>query len=642
MRLTFKSDKTINEKELLKIIKSVEPEVEFIGSKDQDNNSKKDMIRLGIGIIIGLIGLKLNHNIITLLGYLILLYRTMKNAFKLLVQSKQINENFLITISCTGAYIIGSATEGLMVIILYEIGKILESLAINKSRKSISNLINLESDYASVLKGKTIEKTLTENVKLGDIIIIKQGERIPLDGTITKGTCKLDTSAITGESELKECGVLDKVISGCINVDGLIEAKVESDYSNSTVKRILDLVENASDKKANTELTVNKLSKNYTIIVISLAILVAIFLPLFTYLTYGESIYKALIFLVISCPCAIAISVPLSYFSAIGVNSVNGILVKGSNYIDAVREIEEIVFDKTGTITTGTFQVKDIVSLNEKYTKEEVMKLLVYGESLSNHPIAKSIVNYCNSNIDSKGISAKDITDYKEINGKGITYKVNNKTVCIGRKNFCNYKGNVNSNTFISYDNTPIGYVLLEDGIKSNVASTISKLKQLGIKVSMLTGDNIEKAKIIAKNVGIDNFKAELLPQEKYTYIENAVNNNKKIAFVGDGINDAPSLAIATVGISMGGIGTDAAIESSDIVIMNDDLSKIVTAIDISNKTNRIIKENLIFAILTKVVVLSLSLFGLTGMWQAIFADVGVTLITIFNTLRILRFKFDY
>ena len=632
MKLTFKSSKQINDKELLKIIKSVEPEVEF-ENNSQSNKITKDIIRLILGIIISIIGIIYKLNIIIIIGYLILLYRTMTNSIKLLLK-KQINENLLITISCIGAYIIGNTTEGLIVISLYEIGKTLESIAINKSRKSVTNLINLEEEFTNVKKGNNIEKRKTEQVKIDDIIVVKQGERIPLDGIIIKGNCKLDTSSITGESDLKECNINEQVLSGCINKEGLIEIKVTSDYNNNTVKRILNLVEDASDKKTNTELTINKLSKNYTLTVIILAIIVAIILPLITPLTYIQGIYRALIFLVISCPCAIAISIPLSYFSAIGVNSANGILVKGSNYIDIIKEVDEIVLDKTGTITTGNFKVKDINLLTNKYSKKEILKLLVKGESLSNHPIAKSIINYCNIDTDTK-----DITNYKEINGKGISYKINNKKVLIGTKDFCNYKGNINSRIFINYDNQIVAYILLEDEIKNKSKKTINKLKELGIKISMLTGDNKEKTTVIAEKLGIDNYKYELLPQDKYNYIDKQIINNKKIAFVGDGINDTPSLVRATVGISMGGIGTDAAIESSDIVIMNDDLSKIITSIEISNKTNKIIKENLILAILTKIIVLSLSLYGITGMWQAIFADVGVTIITIFNTLRILKYK---
>lgn len=632
MRLTFKSNKQINDKEILKIIKSVEPEVEF-NTNNEKNKVTKDIIRLTIGILISITGLILKQNIIIIIGYLILLYRTMINSIKLL-SKKQINENLLITISCIGAYIIGSTIEGLIVISLYEIGKVLESLAINKSRKEVTNLINLEEEYANVKNNNSIEKVKIEKVKIGSTIIIKQGERIPLDGIITKGSCKLDTSSITGESDLKECNINDQIISGCINKEGLIEAKVTSDYTNNTVKRILDLVENASDKKANTELTVNKLSKTYTTIVILLSIIIAIISPLITKLTYTESIYKALIFLVISCPCAIAISIPLSYFSAIGTNSSNGILVKGSNYIDSIRGLDEIVLDKTGTITTGNFKVKDIVLLTKDYSKKDIIQVLAQGESLSNHPIARSIIDYCNIHPDTN-----NITDYKEIDGKGISYKINNKKVLIGTKDFCNYKGNINSRIFINYDNQIVAYILLEDEIKNKSKKTINKLKELGIKISMLTGDNKEKTTVIAEKLGIDNYKYELLPQDKYNYIDKQIINNKKIAFVGDGINDTPSLVRATVGISMGGIGTDAAIESSDIVIMNDDLSKIITSIEISNKTNKIIKENLILAILTKIIVLSLSLYGITGMWQAIFADVGVTIITIFNTLRILKYK---
>lgn len=548
------------------------------------------------------------------------------------------DENFLIVISAIGAYAVGKTSEGLMVIILYEIGKILESRAVNKTRKSISELMNIKPEYANLKQGKEYKKVSPEEVKTGDIIIVKTGEKIPLDGEVIKGNAEIDNSALTGESKLIQVQENSKVLSGSINVNGLIEIRVEQTYENSTVSQILNLVENATDKKAKTETFVSKAAKIYTPVVIVLALLVAIFMPIIIQsVTYKESIYKALIFLVISCPCSIAISVPLSYFSGIGKASRKGILVKGSDYLDGIKDINQIIFDKTGTITTGKFVVTEINSYDKKYSNEEILEYFAKGEKFSNHPIAKSILEKYN-----KGIETKEVKDFEEISGKGLQYKLKNQLIKIGNASFTEAKEEkiVGTVLYLNIDGNVVGNIILSDEIKPNTKSTIEQLNKLGIITKMFTGDKKEIANKIAKDIGIKEVKAEMLPQDKYNELDKIINNReegKKVAFVGDGINDSPVLARADIGISMGGIGSSSAIEASDVVIMTDELENIVKAIKISKKTNLIIKQNLIFSIGVKILTLVLSLFGIAEMWQAVFADVGVTLITILNTIRILK-----
>jgi len=646
-KISFETDRE-NIKELVKqIVFKIEPEVEVIeeGEEKQAENSFLPILRLIIGLALAIVGgfislpLYLN-DILIITAYVVLLYRTFKTAVKLIIKSKTINENFLITISCIGAYLVGEHMEGLMVIILYEIGKILEDKAVNKSRKSIKDLMNIKPEYANLKTKNTIEKVMPESVNIGDIVIVKQGEKVPIDGIVIKGNAMLDVAALTGESTLKEANENEKILSGSIVVDGIIEIKVTEKYENSTVNRILELVENATDKKAKTETFVARAARIYTPTVFCLAILVAVFMPLVIQnVTYSQSIYKALIFLVISCPCAIAISVPLSYFSGIGRASKAGILIKGSDYLDGIKDIKEIVFDKTGTLTTGNFNVSKINSFVEEFTEEDILKYAAMGERYSNHPIAKSILNKINFNIDDI-----EIEEYEEIVGKGIKYKLEGSEIKIGNISFVNAKQEVREDgtiLYVSKDNNIIGNIIIKDEIKLGAKDTITKLNKLGIKTSMLTGDKKEVAEKISNELGINDTKAEMLPENKYNELEKIIkkykDTNSKVAFVGDGINDSPVLALSDIGISMGGIGTDAAIEASDVVIMTDEPGKILEAIKISKKTNFIIKQNLIFAIGTKGLILILSILGLAGMWQAIFADVGVTLMTILNTLRILK-----
>ena len=655
LKLTYETNEvTVDEVE--KAVKEQEPEVEMIEIdkiKNEEEKSKigTQIIRLLIGIMLAGIGLytKLPLEISTILiisGYIVLLYRTAKNALKMLFASKKINENFLIIISCIGAYFVGEHVEGLMVIILYEIGKILEEKSINKSRKSIKDLMNIKPEYANLKIENKIEQVKPEDVQIGNIIVVKQGEKVPLDGKVIKGKAELNTSSLTGESKLTQVEEGKQVLSGSIVADGMIEIEVSEKYEQSTVNRILELVENATDKKAKTETFVNKASSIYTPIVVGFAAIIAIFLPIFTSIPYvgdNGSIYRALIFLVISCPCSIAISVPLSYFSGIGKSSKEGILIKGSDYIDAIKNIREIVFDKTGTLTKGEFDIKKIETYAD-YDENEVLKYAAIGENYSNHPIARSIIKKY-----SHDIKNENIEDFAEIAGKGISYKYQDKIIFVGNSELVGTE-NLNKNDFdmtkiyVKINDVLAGAILLGDEIKEGTTETIRKLNNLGIKTSMFTGDNKEIAEKIGKEIGIQNIKSEMLPQDKYNEIEKLINNysnigNKgaKVAFVGDGINDSPVLARADVGISMGGIGSESAIEASDVVIMTDNISKIIKAIEISKKTCKIIKQNLIFSISVKLIILLLSTIGIGGIWQAVFADVGVTIITIFNTLRILK-----
>ena len=649
LKLTYETD-TVSVEEVRKAVKEQEPDVEMISAekmKEIENKKESKMgtqiARLLIGIIIAGIGLyaKLPDTVSTIfiiLGYIILLYRTAKNAFKMLFASKKINENFLITVSCVGAYLVGEHMEGLMVIILYEIGKILEEKSISKSRKSIKDLMDIKPEYANLKTENAINKVSPEDVKIGDTILVKEGEKVPLDGVVIKGTADLNTASLTGESKLTQVSENKNVLSGSIVVDGMIEVKVTEEYENSTVSRILDLVENATDKKARTETFVNKASSIYTPIVIGLAAILAIFLPLFTDIAYtgnNGSIYRALIFLVISCPCSIAISVPLSYFSGIGKSSKEGILIKGSDYIDAIKDIKEIVFDKTGTLTKGEFDITKIETF-ENYSEQEVLKYAAMGEKYSNHPIAKSIMKANKEDI-------SEVQDFKEIAGKGLSYQYNGETVLVGNSvlvgaNDANEEGA--TKIYVKINDKLAGIIYLGDTVKDGVVETIKELKALGIKTNMFTGDNKQIAEKTGKEIGIQNIKSEMLPQDKYNAFEEIINKKDektKVAFVGDGINDSPVLARADVGISMGGVGSESAIEASDVVIMTDNVSKILDAIKISKKTCGIIRQNLVFAITVKVLILFLSTIGLSGMWQAVFADVGVTILTIFNTLRILK-----
>lgn len=656
-KLSYETD-TVSREKVEKLVKSLEPDVELISAEDkikdlknekkQNENKSKfllHILRLVIGTIVAVVGLyvpmpKILSTVLIILGYAILLYRTTKNAIKLLFKSKTINENLLITISCIGAYLVGKHSEGLMVIVLYEIGKILEEKAINKTRKSISDLMDIKPEYANLKTDNDIKVVSPADVEIGDIVVVKQGEKIPLDGIVVKGNASLNTSSLTGESKPQDVSEESEVLSGSIVLEGLLEIKVTEKYENSTVSKILELVENATDKKAKTETFVNKAAKIYTPIVLGIAVLVAIFLPLISNVPYGTengSIYRALIFLVISCPCAIAISVPLCYFSGIGKSSKEGILIKGSDYLDGIKDIKEVVFDKTGTLTKGKFVIDKVELCTNNFSKDEVLEFAVLGESFSNHPIAKSIVSHFNINADKSRVS-----DYEEIAGKGIKYAIDGKTILVGNSSLVGKEAEKVDSTkiYVKIDEELAGSIYLKDEIKEGTKEAIAKLNEKGIVTKMFTGDNKEVASKIAEELGIKEYEAEMLPNDKYTKLEKEIEkykeSNGKVAFVGDGINDSPVLALSDIGISMGGVGSQVAIEASDVVIMTDAIEKINEAINISKKISRIIKQNLTFSIGIKVLVLVLSILGIANMWEAVFADVGATLITVLNAIRIL------
>lgn len=633
-KISYETDKEISLKEINALVNKIEPGCVVSLDKSIKQTKEYHIVVLVIGVILGILGMldifpKVVREVLIILSYVILLYKPFINAIKMLIRSRCINENALIVISCVGAYFLNQKMEGIMVVALYILGKILEQKAINNTRREVSNLLDIKQDYANLKVGSSIKRVNVEEIKVDDVLVVKKGERVPVDGIVIKGSTKLDTSALTGESELSSVLLDDVVLSGSINVDSVFEMKATNIFDDSTVSKILTLVEEATDKKAKTETFVSKASKIYTPVVLGIAILVFIFLPIIPSITYSDSLYRALTFLVITCPCAIAISVPLSYFTGIGVTSKCGILVKGSNYLDNLSYMNKIIFDKTGTLTTGSFEVINIEIFDDKYKKEEIISILQSGEVNSNHPIAKSIMKL------STDYDILDISNYKEISGSGISFNLGKKKVKIGNNKLCNCKNE--ASVHLCIDGKHVASVDIDDGIKDNAKEEINILKKMGIKTYMFTGDKKEVANEIGKRLGIDSVKSEMLPTDKYEEYEKICKSGDIVGFVGDGINDAPVLKRSDIGISMGSIGSNQAVEASDIVIMNDDLSKISLAINISKFTNHIIKENLIFAISVKVIILILSVFGVATMWFAVFADTGVTLLTILNTLRIMR-----
>lgn len=633
-KIAYESNKDYSLEELNDLVRRVEPEC-FITLEEKENRKEFSLRFLVLALAIGLLGYflplpKVIKIILYLISYSMLLYRTTINAIKLLLKGNGINENALMTISCLGALALGEVLEGMMVITLYTIGKILEEKAINNSRKSIKDLLDIKEPYVNLKVRDKIDQIRVEDVKINDILVVKKGEKIPVDGVVVKGSTLLDTSSLTGESDLESVTIKSNVISGSINMGEVIEIKATKTYDNSTVSKVLELLDSATTKKTKTETLVSKISKIYTPSVIIMAILITIFLPIFTDVTIKESIYRGLTFLVISCPCAIAISIPLSYFTGIGVSSKKGILIKGSNYLDNLSNTSSVIFDKTGTLTNGTFNVSKIEIEDSRYNYDEIIDILIKGESFSNHPIAKSILKLKSTKVDNS-----DVRDFREIEGLGITFKLGNKNIFIGNKKLCSC--NHECMLHLNINGSHVASISIDDGIKDSAKETISKLKSYGIKTYMFTGDRKENALVIGHTLGIDEIKYEMLPQDKFSNYESVSKDNKITIFVGDGINDVPVLKRADIGISMGGVGSDIAIEASDIVLMSDEVDRIPLAIDISKYTKHIIKENLIFALSVKVIILLLSVFGLANMWLAVFGDTGVTLLTILNTLRIMK-----
>lgn len=622
-------------KNVYKTIKQVNPTVSITEDNVADNKiNLLDIILYVVGIILGVVVLftpleknaKVVYYVLLILSVLLIGYKTFLRA---IIQLKRfrINENTLITISIFGAILLGESLEGVLVISLYTLGKMLEARAVNYSRKSISSLIASSPEYAWLLKDDKEIKVKPETLKVGDKIIVKSGEKIAVDGIVIRGSASVDKKHLTGESVPVMVNTSDYIESGCIVLDSTITIEVMHEYKDSTVAKILNLVSDASNRKSKTETIISKFSNYYTLMVIILSI-ITFGITSLVLKNISEGVYRGLVFLVVSCPCAFAISVPLSYFSGIGRCSKQGILVKGSNYIDAVANLNKIFLDKTGTLTTGHFEVSKI-ELVSCTSESLLLEVVVAGEKNSIHPIAKTICEYYGKESEMK------ITNYKEITGIGIEYKIGKDKYFVGRGNAVNGETIV----VVNKNNEDFGKIYLHDKIKDESVSAIDQLKNLKISTMMLTGDNEAVAKNVSKKLGVNSYASQLLPEDKYKIIEDEKNKGDKVAFVGDGINDAPALVLSDVGISMGIMGTPATIESSDIVIADDNLNKLPKLIKISRFTKKIVWENIIFAISTKSLFLLLGALGITGMLLAVFADVGVTLLSILNSLRILSYK---
>lgn len=632
---------------------------------------KKENIKIIISAILLIVGLlakfdnQLINNSIFIISYIIIGAEIIIKAVKNIFHGELFDENFLMAIATIGAIIIGDYPEAVTVMLFYEIGEMFQDRAIENSRKSIESLASIKADYANLKSEDGIKKVNPQDVKIGDLIVIKPGEKIPLDGKIVEGISTLDTSALTGESIPRGVETGDTILSGCININGVLTVEVVKKFGESTVSKILSLIEESDDKKSNSEKFITKFAKYYTPIVVVLALIIAIVPPIISHSSFVEWINRAFTFLVISCPCALVISIPLGFFGGIGAASKKGVLIKGSTYIEDLANSEIVVFDKTGTLTKGVFEVSKVSSTVDNITNQEILELAAYAENHSNHPIAKSILNAYG-----KEINHKLIEKIEEISGCGIVAKIkqvnikNNTTqdnffagnyretneVIIGNSKIME-KFNIEYSKineigtviYIAINKKYCGYIVISDVIKPDSKMTIEKLKQNRIKQTiMLTGDLDNVASDIAKELNIDKYYAELLPDEKVEKMKDLdkIKSKKgKLIFVGDGINDAPVLNLADIGIAMGGIGSDAAIEAADVVIMNDEPSKIIDAIKISKRTLKIVKQNIIFAIAVKVIVLLLGSLGIANMWEAVFADVGVSVIAVLNSLRILKCK---
>lgn len=611
---------------------------------------KKRLWRIIIGAAVLATAVLLNLNnewlqiALFIISYIIVGGDVVKRAVKNIFKGQVFDENFLMSIATIGAFFIGEYPEGVAVMLFYQVGELFQSYAVGKSRKSIASLMDIRPDYANVKKGDELVKVDPDEVQIGDIIVIKAGEKIPLDGKVIEGSSMIDTSALTGESVPREVEVGSDILSGCININGVITAEVTKEFGESTVSKILDLVENASSKKSSSEQFIAKFARYYTPVVVIIAVFLAIIPPLvIDGATFSDWIYRALAFLVVSCPCALVISIPLSFFGGIGGASKKGVLVKGSNYLEALAETEIVVFDKTGTLTKGVFNVQEIHP--EGVSKEELLELTAYVESYSNHPISLSLKRAYGKEIDNGRIS-----DVEEISGHGVIATVDGKKVMAGNIKLMKmmdipyFKGElIGTAVHVAVNNKYIGYIVISDEVKEDSAQAIKELKAANIKQTvMLTGDNKSIGSKVAKELGLDKVYAELLPADKVEKLEELFSQKSKkgkLAFVGDGINDAPVLARADIGIAMGGLGSDAAIEAADVVIMTDEPSKIATAMKISKKTLKIAHQNIVFAIGIKIIVLILSAFGIATMWAAIFADVGVTIIAVLNAFRALNVK---
>ena len=610
---------------------------------------KKKEVIIVISAILFVIALLVKMNltlqlILMLIAYILVGKDTVLGAIKNVEKGDFLDEKFLMTIATLGAILIGEYPEAVAVMLFYEVGELFQGYAINKSRKSIADMMDIKPEYANVIRNNKSQKVDPDEVQIGETIEIKPGERVPLDATVVKGESTLDTSALTGESVPVEVREGANILSGCININGLIIAEVTKEYFDSTVNKVLDLVENASARKSKSERLITRFSKIYTPIVIGLAVLLAILPPIISReYNFRLWIFRALSFLVVSCPCAFVISVPLSFFSGIGAASRAGVLIKGGNYLEALSKVDTVVFDKTGTLTKGVFNVQKVVVIDKNIDEDKFISLVAAAESGSNHPISKSIQKYYD-----KEIQTNSINSIKEISGKGIEAVIDNKKILVGNEKLINIPKDISIDDigtilYVEIDNKFAGYIVISDELKKDSKKTIKDLKDIGIKKTiMLTGDLEKVSKKVGKDLGLDEVYTNLLPQDKVSKFEEIIENKKSkgnVVFVGDGINDAPVLARADVGIAMGAMGSDAAIEAADVVIMTDEPSKIVTAIKSSKRTMKIAMQNITLAFGIKAIVLILSALGIADMWMAVFADTGVTILAVLNSFRALKIE---
>lgn len=654
---------TINTDDIEKVkqkIKEIEPEVVIddyttnssIVSKSELHENRNAIIKAASALLFLLVGVifeKELHNtpyhlgeyLVFITAYLIVGWKVLTSAVRNIVKGQVFNEHFLMTIATLGAFAIDEMPEAVAVMLFYVVGELFQDIAVNRSRKSIKSLLEIKPDYANIKLNGNVKKVSPEEVRIGDEIVVKAGEKIPLDGKIIEGSSFLDTSALTGESVPRKVNVNDDVLAGMINQSGLLTVKVVRTFGESSISKILELVENATSKKAETEKFITTFAKYYTPVVVVGALLLAVLPPiLFSEQLFSDWIYRALVVLVISCPCALVISIPLGYFGGIGGASKKGILVKGSNFLDALTQVKTVVFDKTGTLTKGEFKVSEIVPSNG-FSKEQIIDYAAHAEANSNHPIAKSILEAYKSKIDNSRIN-----DVSEISGHGIKVNIDGKIIFAGNDKLlhkekiehkiCDVEGTV---VHIAVDMEYAGYIIISDSLKDDSIAAISSLNEKKINTIMLTGDNKSAADIYAKKLGINRYYYELLPEDKVEHIEKLLSsdNKNKVAFVGDGINDAPVLARADVGIAMGALGSDAAIETADVVLMTDSPSKVSEAIDVAIKTRKIVWQNILFALGVKSIFIVLGIFGIATMWEAVFGDMGVAVLAILNATRVLK-----
>lgn len=615
-----------------------------------DRKRSKQLIKIIVSLLLVIISLllkfdgELYHNILYVISYIIVGYDIVLKAVRNILKGKVFDENFLMTVATTGAFCIGEFPEAVAVMLFYEVGELFQNYAVDKSRRSVASLMDIRPDYANVYREDEIERIDPDEINIGEVILVKPGEKIPLDGIIVEGESMLDMVALTGEAVPRKVGLNDEVLSGCINNDGILKIKVNKKFGESTVSKILDLVENAGTRKSKSENFISKFAKYYTPIVVIVAVFLAIIPSLVIKDTlFSDWLYRALSFLVVSCPCALVISIPLSFFGGIGAASKIGVLIKGSNYLEALASTEIVVCDKTGTLTEGVFKVQKIDSIG--YSDDDLLRYATYAESFSNHPISLSLKQAYN-----KEINERLVTKTQEISGQGVLAKVDGKMVLVGNKKLMkeyNIKFQKSEGTgttlYVAINDEFAGTILIADKIKKDSYKAIKLFKNNNVKkVVMLTGDRENISESVANELDLDEYHAELLPQDKVSWVEKLMRQKSsvgKLIFVGDGINDAPVLALSDIGVAMGGLGSDAAIEAADVVIMTDEPSKIANSVQISKKTMRIVRQNIVFAIAVKIAVLILSALGFASMWAAVFADVGVSVLAIINALRILRIK---